>query len=275
MKKNTPNFLVVGVMKGSTSAAAWNLNKHDDVFCLTPYWKDKVNTFYGYNTDDFTGGLAQESSKETDFFCLQDNFNLGRDIYESYFPQSKVAIGEASPNYFHLEEALYPKTIENIGLTLGSPKIIILLRDPISRSFSHWNHIQRPGAGFGARFKGRTFNESTELTSNPGAKNSILNRSKYVDNINKYRNAFGAENVYVGIQEEIKANPAVEYNKIFNFLGVTDLPLDTTYNAIHEASYDTTLDEPTKTWLKSYFKSDVDAVKALYPDLDYSKWNTY
>ena len=60
-------------MKGSTSAAAWNLNKHDDVFCLTPYWKDKVNTFYGYNTDDFTGGLAQESSKETDFFCLQDN----------------------------------------------------------------------------------------------------------------------------------------------------------------------------------------------------------
>lgn len=275
MRKNTPNFLVVGVMKGSTSAAAWNLSKHQDVFCLTPYWKEKVNTFYEYNIDDFAGGLSQQSSKETDFFCLEDNFNLGRDIYESYFPQSKIAIGEASPNYFHLEEKLYPKTIQNIGLTLGAPKIIILLRDPITRSFSHWNHIQRPGVTFGARFRGTTFNESTEQTSNPGAANSILNRSKYVDNINKYRDAFGAENVYIGIQEEIKANPAVEYNKIFNFLGVTDLPLDTTYNAIHEASYDTTLDEPTKTWLKSYFKSDVDALKALYPDLDYSKWNTY
>jgi hypothetical protein len=275
MKKNTPNFLVVGVMKGSTSAAAHNLDKHDDVFCLTPYWKEKVNTFYGYNTDDFVGGLAQESSKETDFFSLQDNFNLGRDIYESYFPQSKIAIGEASPNYFYLGEAAYPKTIENIGLTLGAPKIIILLRDPITRSFSHWNHIQRPTANFGARFKSKTFNECTEQTSGVRAKNSILNRSKYVDNIVKFRQAFGVENVYVGIQEEIKANPAEEYNKIFNFLGVNDLPLDTTYNAIHEASYDTTIDESTKTWLKSYFKSDVDTLKALYPDLDYSKWNTY
>lgn len=275
MKKNTPNFLVVGVMKGSTSAAAINLNKHDDVYCLTPWWKDKVNTFYEYNTDNFAGGLSNTSSKETDFFCLQDNFNLGRDLYESYFPQSKIAVGEASPNYFHLEEKAYPKTIENIGLTLGSPKIIILLRDPITRSFSHWNHIQRPNANFGARFKNKTFNESTEQLSAASAKNSILNRSTYSKNITKFRSAFGAENVYVGIQEEIKSNPAVEYNKIFNFLGVNDLPVDTEFNEIHEGSYDTTLDEPTKSWLKSYFKSDVDAVKTLYPDLDYSKWNTY
>jgi hypothetical protein len=275
MKKNTPNFIIVGAMKGSTSAAAINLNLHEDVFCVTPYWKEKVNAHYNYKPSDFVGGLSEETNKEMDFFNKEHNFNLGRDLYESYFPRPTKAIGEASPNYFYLHEKGQESTAKNMALTLGTPKIIVILRDPITRSFSHWNHIQRPNSNFALRFKGKSFNESTEQVSNDKAKNSILLRSKYVENLKKYRATFGSENVYVAIQEEIKANPAVEYNKMFSFLGVDELALDKEYRDIHSASYDTTIDTASEQFLKAYFKDSVNELKALYPDLDYSKWNTY
>ena len=276
MRKNTPNFLVVGVMKGSTSAAAYNLNQHDDVFCLTSFWKAKVNAFYGYNKDNYVAGLSNEGIKEMDFFNSPDNYNNGKDFYESYFPQIRTAIGEASPNYFHsVNENNATNTIKNIQDTIGNPKIVILLRDPITRAFSHWNMIQANSPDWGTRFIGKSFNECTENMSNDNSKNAILKRSSYFDNIVKFRNAFGNNNIYIALQESIKANPAAEYNKIFNFLGVSERPLDAAYNQVHTASYSSTLDEPTKTWLASYFKSDVDALKGLYPNLDYSRWNNY
>lgn len=275
MKKNTPNFIIVGAMKGSTSAAAINLNQHEDVYCVTPYWKKKVNAYYNYNASEFAGQLSNEGSKELDFFNYSQNFSLGRDFYESYFPRPTQAIGEASPNYLYVNEKGQEHTVKNMALTLGNPKIIVLLRDPISRSFSHWNHIQRPDSNFALRFKGKSFNECTEQTSSENAKNSLLTRGKYVDYLKVYRAAFGAENVYVGIQEEIKANPGVEYNKLFNFLGVDALPADKEYKQIHTASYDTTIDSSSEEFLKTYYKDSVDELKAMYPDLDYSKWSTY
>jgi len=48
-----PNFIIVGVMKGSTSAAAVNLNMHPDLYCVTPYWKQKVNTKYNIDNSTF------------------------------------------------------------------------------------------------------------------------------------------------------------------------------------------------------------------------------
>ena len=266
-------------MKGSTSAAAINLNKNEDVYCLTPYWKKKIHAKYNISSEtmELAGQLRNVNSKETDFFSLEANYSLGMDFYTQYFPFYRLKIGEASPNYFCIDETeQYPNTIKNILEGLGDGiQIIILLRDPITRSFSHWNMIQRPEQNFGARFKGKTFNECTEQMSHPNAKNSILNRSIYINSLNKFREAFGAENVYVALQEELRDNPLVEYNKIFNFLQVPEVDNDTSFQEIHMGSYDTELDTPTVEWLKTYFKDSVDQLKALYPDLDYSKWHSY
>lgn len=272
-----PTFIIAGVMKGSTSAAAVNLNMHEDIYCVTGYWKRKVNAFHNVDTTSLKGGLKDSHSKELDFFNLEENYKKGLAFYTNYFPIFNKHRGEASPNYFHIDEVqLYPNTIKNMLESLGKEiKIIIILRDPITRAFSHWNMIQKPTSAFGARFKGKTFNECTRLMSNPNAKNSILNRSVYINNLKKFREAFGEESVYVALQEELKDNPLVEYNKIFNFLEVSEIDNNTTFQEIHTGSYDTVLDPPTVEWLKSYFKSSVDELKVLYPNLDYSKWHNY
>mgnify|MGYP003640301053 CR=1 FL=1 len=275
MKSNLPNFIVAGVMKGSTTAAAFNLNKHLEVYCVTARWKAKVNNFHGHDISNLVMGLGNEGTKEMDFFNKELNYQRGLEFYKSYFPQYRIAMGESSPNYFYVNAPESSKTVERMKRDIPNAKIIIILRDPINRSFSHWNHIQKPQFSFSPQFKGKTFNECTEKWGT-FENNNIIQRSLYLDNLNSYIEGFGKENIYVTTQEAIKADNFGEYNKMYTFLGVDTLDVNPGYkvNAL-AVSYNTTIDDASKTFLQTYLKSDVEGVKALYPDLDYSSWNTY
>lgn len=276
MHGHDPTFIIAGAMKASTSAAAHNLNMHEDVYVVTPWWKKRVNESYGITASDLAGGLASEESKELDFFNLKENADLGIEFYKQYFPLARPHRGEASPNYFHLQEKHYEGCLDRMKAALSPDlKIIIILRDPIKRAFSHWNHLQRPEINFSTRFKGKSFNECTELTSGPKANNSLLNRSSYADNLVAYRDAFGVNNIYVTTQEAIKKDQIGEYNKMYQFLGANELSEDPGYRLHHNAKYDTTIDEASQQFLQVYFAPDIKKVKEMYPDLDYSDWFTY
>lgn len=273
-----PNFLVVGVMKGGTSGAAINLNMHPEIYCVTTYWKDKMIKKYNYDTGSFAGGMGNLVNKELDFFNLTANYDKGVDIYKTFFPFPQTPCrGEASPNYFCLEETHYSGMLSRMSSTLGTDevKIVVLLRDPITRAYSHWNQIQKEETTWGARFKEKSFNECTVSSSAPGLNNAILNRSKYANNLASYRNTFGESNVYVTTQESIVADPLGEYNKLFNFLGTFNLPSDPGFRMSNISDYTGSIDSGSLSWCKDYFKSDVELVKTMYPDLDYSSWNSY
>ena len=275
MNSYLPNFIIAGVMKGSSSAAAHNINKNLDVYCLTTNQKQKINEHYKINPNNFSGGLGNSKSKELDFFNRWDNYQHGIEFYKQYFPYYRIAMGESSPNYFYTKEPWQENTVKRMKRDIPNAKIIIILRDPITRAFSHWNHAQSPEAKFGSsNIRGKSFNECTEQLENP-LENTIISRSLYLENLNAYRDAFGAENVYVTTQEAIKASNLDEYNKIYTFLGVPTLDSDPGYREVHSREYDTTIDDSSLAFLKTYFKSDVDGVKALYPNLDYSAWYTY
>lgn len=269
MKSNQPTFIIVGVMKGSTSAAALNLNKHNSVYCVTGYWKRKVNAFHSIDITQLDGGLGEENSKELDFFNRDKNYKKGLDFYTKYFPLNKPCRGESSPNYFHNNPLCSTKRMYECFPNL---KIIILLRDPITRAFSHWNMIQKQNPSWGTRFYGLDFKNSTKNINNS---NNILERSLYSDTLKNYINTFGKSNVYVGLQEQIINNPLEEYNKIFTFLGVDILKKDPGFKKSFVSTYSDSINNDTVAWLKEYFKSDVNHLKEIYPNLDYSKWNIY
>tara|TARA_Y100000385_G_C13079976_1_gene633360 strand:- start:39 stop:860 length:822 start_codon:yes stop_codon:yes gene_type:complete len=273
MISNKPNFIIAGTMKSSTSAANFNLSLHSNVYCVKPYWKKKVNEFYNIDYNELIGGLGNPNTKELDYFNQNLNYEQGLDFYMQYFPLNKQAIGESSPNYFYINETEHKQTATRIKNDLPDAKIIIILRDPINRAFSHWNHLQRPNLSYGTQFKDQTFNNCTEQWGS--GTNNLLQRSSYLENLTTYRNVFGVENIHVTTQEAIQADNLGEYNKMFTFLGVDKLDSNPGYKTIHVGEYDTDIDDSSLTWLKTYFKSDVDAIKALYPDLDYSNWNSY
>ena len=81
--------------------------------------------------------------------------------------------------------------------------------------------------------------------------------------------------MYVTTQESVVANPLIEYNKIFNFLGTFNLPIDPGFRMSNVSDYTGSIDSGSLAWCKNYFKDNVTIVKELYPDLDYSGWNSY
>ncbi len=275
MHSNTPNFIIAGVMKGGTTAAAFNLNKHQEIFCLTQYWKNRVLNDEDYNYAAQTGSWAgnmKVANKETDYFNLDTNYNLSGsfDIYKSFFPRNLEAIGESSPNYFPLDEANNGGAATRIASDLPDAKVIILLRDPINRAYSHWNHIDSKRPSWGSAYHDIPFIDVVKVDGN-----NLVSRSKYLANLTAWVTAIGSDKVYVALQESILANPLEEYNKICAFLGVSHFEDTQSFIKIFEGNYNSTILSSTKDYLKPVFASDVAGVKDLYPHLDYSLWEDY
>jgi len=271
-KSNSPDFVIAGSMKAGTSALQFNLNKHPQIYCLSQYWKNKVLENYSLSTSDYNRGLANKNTKELDFFNSPVNFAHGKDFYEKFFVMNKRAIGESSPNYSQPSDV--EDTVANMKSMYPNMKIIITLRDPIDRAFSHWNMVQlKPEASWGDNIRDIDFNTIVENSPNRG----LFKRGLYTTYINAYVAAFGKDNVHVVIQEELKANQVTELAKIHDFLEVDSLNgVNPGYRDIFVADYGSrVLDEDSKQMLKLYYADSVEELQNAYPDLDYSKWNSY
>ena len=73
---------------------------------------------------------------------LEANNSLVKD-YQTYLSlfkgvKAQKLIGETSPSYIN-----YPDCFVQIKKNLGDPKFIILIRDPIKRSYSNYLHLVR------------------------------------------------------------------------------------------------------------------------------------
>jgi hypothetical protein len=157
----------------------------------------------------------------------------GLDWYLSHFPpiskESKFLTGEATPWYFVSFESA-----KKIAHVFPDVKLIILLRNPIFRSFSHYQMQLRLGE------EQRSFAEviSSEIEaiknfSSPGEADSdywqtekgCLLFSLYFYFIEKWMAVFPREQFLVLRSEDFYANPAATLTQVFDFLGVPDYPL--------------------------------------------------
>jgi sulfotransferase family protein len=122
-----PDFLILGTMRGGTSSLFKYLSAHPCVI----------------------GSLR----KETWFFSNPKNFNLGEAWYRTHFPSQayknilgyvqhhKVLSFEASANYLY-----NPFAPERVGKMLPQARLIVMLRNPIDRLYSHYVYNVRKGA---------------------------------------------------------------------------------------------------------------------------------
>jgi hypothetical protein len=108
-----PNTLIIGAQKaGTTSLFTW-LAQHPDVQPSRP--------------------------KEVHFF--DNNFGSGVAWYRSHFGIGRRSvILEASPYYL-----FHPAVPARVRLTLPDARLIVILRDPVDRAYSHYHHSVRHG----------------------------------------------------------------------------------------------------------------------------------
>lgn len=200
-----PNFLIVGAPKAGTTSLYHYLSDHPDVFMSNP---KEVNYF---------------SREAIEAQCLYyDDIKIKTlSDYESLFKPviNEKTIGEGSVSYLY-----YTDTPRKILETLGNIKIIIMLRDPIDRGFSHYLMDRKLGL----------VNSSySEIVSQSGQhKHQHLYYQQYVklglyyEQVKRYLDTFRDQSVKIILQEDLRDNPDQTIIQLYEFLGI-----NTTYKS--------------------------------------------
>jgi len=182
---NLPNLLIIGAAKSGTTSLHRYLSLHPDVF--------------------------MSKQKELRYFVPAERkgrLDRGVDWYTAQFPEDAAIRGETSPQY-----TLFPKIAgvpETIKRTLGRPKLIYLLRDPVERILSDYVQI------VDENYHLETFKEMlTGITTTES-----YWYSRYYLQLSRYLEVFPREDILVVINERLSADPQGVMRTVFEFLGV-------------------------------------------------------
>ena len=191
-----PNFLIVGAQKAATSSMFDILNQHSQIY-LPP-------------------------EKELHFFDNPEKINKGIGFYAKYFSNSgnAKAIGEASPSYL-----FFPEVPFRIQQMLGTNiKIIIILRNPAERTFSHYKMMYMHG--YEKRPISAVIKENLKNLQNGinyDQITSYIDRSLYAFQIKNYLEIFPPENLkFILFEEDFVQTRKKTILEIQQFLDVTE-----------------------------------------------------
>ena len=188
---NGPNFFIIGAAKCGTTSLHYYLAQHPEIF-LT-----KV--------------------KEPHFFDNDNEYVKGYDYYlDRYYKGSETykIRGEATPNYLHQGEKVAGRILQDVGSDL---KFVVLLRDPVQRAYSHYQHMVRNG------LEQRDFNSALDVDKSrseiDGWYTYYLD-GFYYNQLQSWVETFGRERFLFLLSDELSGSPAASLSQIYDFLGV-------------------------------------------------------
>lgn len=221
-----PDFLLIGTKRGGTTSLYYDILKLPQVVTLFPSAKrlPKANETKGVHYFD-------------------SNYARGERWYRSHMPSvssrrraelelgKPVVVGEASPYYL-----FHPRAAERAAALVPEVRLVVLLRDPVLRTYSHWKERRRNGAellGFAEAVlaeDSRLAGEEERLRSDPSyysyahEQQSYVTQSRYARALRPWAELFGMDRILVLASEEYYAEPAVTMAKIADFLGIDFVP---------------------------------------------------
>jgi hypothetical protein len=180
-KLTLPTFLGIGVQRGGTTWLHTLLSSHPDVYM--PGRRKEIRFFEKY----YDRGLAWYS----DFFCAPEE------------AARYQAIGEISTQYYDDAEA--PR---RIFMTLPQVKLIIMLRHPVSRAYSHYGFVVQR----------RNYRGSFEsfLKTRPKA----LEKGYYSRYMQNYLQYFDRSQILALVFEEVFSDIEKSKERVADFLSI-------------------------------------------------------
>lgn len=178
--------------------------------------------------------VGKASTKELHFFDVR--YDRGLAWYRRQFPTifareharlrhgSPLVTGEASPYYL-----FHPAVPDRVARDLPRVKLVVLLRDPVARAYSHYNHVRRRG------FEPLSFEEAIELEhervghdpdaaegdgSRAHRRFSYLTRGLYAEQLERWSSRFPRDQMLVLCAEDLFENPAAVVAEVYEFLGL-------------------------------------------------------
>lgn len=240
IKKKPPkvNFLIAGAQKAGTTALHSYLSTHSEIHI--------------------------PNNKELHFFDNEKNFAKSKphyDVYHKAFSPNgrKKLLGEATPIYMYWDNA--PKRIWQYNPNM---KLIIILRNPIERAYSHWNmEYSRGNETLG--FSEAIHNESARIREALPLQHRIysyIDRGFYCQQIKKLWFYFGKENILILKHETLRQQPEKTLNAVTDFLEIAPLQ-NTKHQEVHTATYKQNISEADTVYLINLFKHEIASLEQL------------
>jgi len=201
-----PDFLIIGTAKAGTTAAVDNLNLHPEIH-VGPQRIDAVH--------------GPEWHR---FFRDEGLWRKGIQWYADLFCTDKRLLGDKNTSYL----AWYA-THGRIHEAMPGAKLIVLLRNPVDRAFSHWNHFNHtPGDSDPNIWRITSFEEAMGLGGGATRWHHTELRwyGHYFEQLSSLFRHFPREAVHVAISERVRKNPAAAYAEMFRFLGADPAAVD-------------------------------------------------
>ncbi len=189
--------------------------------------------------------------------------------YENFFsPNEKhVILGEATPIYMYWKES-----VSRIYEYNPDMKLIVILRNPIERAYSHWN-MERIKKNENLSFMDAIANEELRCREALPYQHrffSYIDRGRYLEQIQRIWQFFPKKKVLILKSEELKNDPTLALNQVADFLGIDQFE-NIEKKMIHARPYTTQMTTSEKDFLKKIFSSEIRMLeKAL--KWDCSKW---
>jgi hypothetical protein len=240
-----PDFLVIGAQKCGTTSLYHYLVQHPLIISAT--------------------------RKQMHFF--DNNFNKGITWYRTHFPSTlyryyfrqvhrkDFLTCEATPYYI-----FHPLAPSRISRVLPNAKFILLLRNPVDRAYSHYNHEVRKGTER-LSFEEGIYKEAERLEGEKERmlkdgsyysfnyqRHSYLARGRYVEQIKDWLKFFPMERFLILKSEELYKDRVKTLNRIFSFLGLPEceLPQYETYNQGGYSKMETAMREQLINYFRPY-----------------------
>lgn len=227
-----PDFVIIGAKRGGTTSLYNYLLEHPSIAPLFP-GRQHIKGIHYYDSN-YPCGLAWYRSH----FPLEA---AGRHLAR---PRLRPAIaGEASPYYL-----FHPVAAERLARDFPDVRIIVNLRDPVERAYSHFKEATYHGRetlGFEAALEaedGRLRGEAERIAAEPGYLSpahehlSYLAQSRYLDMLPRWFALFGREQFHITVSEDFYADPDRHVNAIWRFLGLAPRSLRSRTRHNHQAA---------------------------------------
>lgn len=199
-----PNFFIVGAAKAGTTSLYAILRQHPDVFMSYP----KEPHFFTQVTPPYELRWHFEAYREPARYLRL--FDGSRGI---------KAIGEASTSYL-----LHPQVPQRIRRQVPGARIIISLRDPIERAYSHYLMHVREGIQ-SLNFYDALMEDLDRTDEAWAISHFYVGKGRYAEQVRRYIEAFGQERVKVVLFDDLKRDPRAGLRDIAEFLDLDPAPL--------------------------------------------------
>jgi hypothetical protein len=256
-----PDFIIIGAQKAGTTSVYNYLIKHPNVLasfrkevCFFDYCYYKGMKWYN---NHFPSKLTE--------------------LFYKYILRRRLLTGEATPDYF-----VHPNAPKRISETLPDVKLILVLRNPIDRAYSHYNH-ERKGKNEELSFEEAIEKEEERMNGEIQKisqdehffsynlhHHGYLYKGIYEMHLSRWFDEIPRDRILIIDNQDLKDNTPQVMNTLTEFLEIPKFKLPE-YKKYYSNKY-SKMSEATRDRLKEYYKEHNMRLSELL-GVSYNKWD--